>query len=353
MKHLEIFDNVAVLRDTFDAGYKKLEDRRKRESTENKRLYKPGEPLRQHEEESKAKFKEDLEKLRDKMREDFEEVYTHEAAKQQARVLKRPDSVTFETLKSLEGLPISEREYAFLIDNYRGRSLWSDKMLRRLAEANDIEVGDRLDPGVETVMSVLDDLKARVELFISAEGKDRGSYVVLDSVHDARLAKIEKRLSAGADPGFTPDKQAKRLLLEAADSFNVLEQTQKLSHAYNTASPAVQAEMIDLLEGGKVRLHDVAVKNSGIPFDEVVKQNSEMRRKAKEAADAIIPGESFIDTAKKMAKAGGIGNNPFLADTVLAKHGSNERIRTLVEVMESTMKTATQGTADQASGNAD
>lgn len=353
MKHLEIFDYTTVLRDTFNLEYNKLKNRRDAESTENKKNYRPGEPLRQREEASKTRFKEDVERLRNKVKKDFNEIYEEEVTKQKARVLKRPDSVTLDMLRTLEGLPISEREFAYLIDNYAGRSYWGDKMLQGLAQANDIEVDGRLDPSVDVVLDTLDDLKARLELFVNAEGKDRGSYMILNCLHDNTLVKIEKRLDAGADPGLSPERQAKRLLHEVASAFNILEQTQKLSHAYNNASPAVQVAMVDLLEQGKIHLHGDAVQASGIPYDETVKKTTEMRRKAKEAADAIIPGEPFSDTVRKMAKAGGIGNNPFLADTVLAKHNDNEKIRTLVEVMESTMKTATQETADQASANAD
>lgn len=333
MKELEIFAQAAVIRDSFEARRKQLEKRREEERKEIFRTYRPGAASDAAKAESKNYFEREMSSLREKCRNKFDEAYQKVVMAQKARVNQQIREKDAELFRVLDSLPMSESEFRFLVEAQGNRSYWFDRKLEALAERNGIDAKDMIDPSVGTVMEVLNNLKERVTLFLDAEGEERESYAVLAALHDTSLSRLENALVAGADPGFSPEKKAKKLLHEAASSApNVVAQAQNLASAYRTASEPVQLAMITEIESGKIRLYEEAVKLSGIDYDGAKAEAARQRTKAIEAAEKLTADDSFMDFAKAIYAAGGMAN-PFLREAFEKKLPNNEVLRRTMDAL--------------------
>lgn len=345
MKALEIFDRVAVLRDAFDLRTKQLAKRREEERRQNERAYKPGDFLRKAEEESKAYYKKEMEAARESFQKQFDSLYNAEITRQKARILGRPDTQTMAFLQALEGVPVTEYELKCIAENYRGRSVWTDRVMKKLAEENGINTRGWFDPSPGAVLEVLDNLQGKAAIFLSAEGKERDEYPTLAALHDSTLSRLEDSLLSGTDPGFSPQKQAMKILHRAAQSPDFLTQGKTLAQGFRQSSDAVQMAIIDLIESGKAPKLYSEVLDS-LDVDPVKREMVEQKKRAERAMQTIHSDSTFYDMAKAVYAAGGTGN-PYIGQMLEKAFPGDIRVKSVMEALATpTARTAQSGEND-------
>lgn len=337
MKKLTIFDSASVLRDMFGDFVKKNEMERKHELGEAKKIYRPGPELTRRLAEINIRHDEAREKRRNALLKDFDETSGgyNDCVSDVKRKVEKVDAGLMQ-LRYLDDFVVTPAEWEILVEKHSG-SYWADRMLKLMAEKSGIVVDANLfDPDADAVMGVLSDLRKRVTDFLDSAGSD--SYKELDALHPAQLQKLENKLMSGSDPGYSPKKQAGRLLGEVASTQDVFSQSQKIRNILETCPEDVKKHFLIGLESGQRHILDDAIRASGADrlIDMKNKTHVSNVKKAREAVDKLReldPG-NWYEAARILTAAGG-ASNAELYDAVTTAFGTdNASLNDVLEGLE-------------------
>ena len=329
MKALRIFDLSLTIKDAFDRQYNVLRNRRNEEHTRILKMYRP-EAVGKADEESKRYYETELAKLQKKCLDEFAAEYESVVKVQKAKVAARPDRLTLERLHALEGLPVTEQEFKWIAETWGGKGYWTDKILQRIAEQNGVDCRRMFDPDAGRIMEIVNDLKNRFEIYINADDAERDYDSVLYSMHPGQIMRLESLLDEGQNPGYSPKKQAARILHEAANAPNVLRQAEILSKTYRTAPVRVRMEMIKQIQNGEIRLYDDVLREMPFDLDLEARELARQEQAAQKAVDMIKANDSYASILAAISEAGGIrgeNKNPFLEDMLKKNFPNNEDVQ--------------------------
>lgn len=245
----QIFDLLRVARDTYRAEYPKLTEARDKRKQAVKQDFRPSSPRYKAEMDAADNaFDSDLEILRKKLRFEIEPEFA--AARDEILTEAASlDSPLLDKLERISGFQMDKSEVLALAELYSGRSYWSDRVLRDLAQRNGVDLageGVRLQPGIGARLEILSELREQFEdLLTNFDGNGYKSMVILS---DNRLKTAEARGTNFFFEDTRSDEQtAWRVIAEIRNETNLTERVNRLTNALHNASESVRERLLAVL----------------------------------------------------------------------------------------------------------
>lgn len=295
-EQLEIFAMGAVAMHTFKARFEKAKAKKEKRFEELNANYKPGSSLFvQKRDEIMPEFNMEVEAARDEILSEFTDVYEKVVAKEKAAVSVTGASVNnvLETLKCLEGIPVSVDEYSELVKTLGNKLYWIDRALEKTADRWGItETG--VQPSLTVKMQVLDRLKKDVSEYVEEYDGEKKCFPVTSS--DQYIYQLESEYTNGySGVRMSGKEQAKRMVSKALGKGDSLERACMLSNMIRTSSPEMQEELLgELAEHNSTVLLDPTMKFIGVQdvIEKFKKENSKNIQAADEAMEKIKNADS-------------------------------------------------------------
>lgn len=159
-------------------------------------------------------------------------------------------AASLRVLETLRGLPVSAAEFKELCSMFAGKSVWSDKALRGIAQQNGINTKGLLEPELSEKMEVLAELKEKFEKTLedfNIENKDVDLLGV--SLSDPYIRLAEERFSGGfVNYEWSADRKAAALLDECSKERTPYMVASKVNNILETADVATARAMVERLE---------------------------------------------------------------------------------------------------------
>ena len=350
MRKIELFDTVEVIRDTFGKFVSDNEAKRKEEINTYKARWKPGKELNDKIREVNSRYDELRQNKKDSLLFSFDEGFEKTVAHVKGRVLA-VDSGIAKHLRELKSFPVTAIEFQILVEKYGNTSYWANKALKAIAEQNNITyANDLFNPDADEIINVITELRGRLITYMDKAGD--GSYEEVALLHPSQLKKLEDRLVIGQDPGFSPEKQARRLLTDVASKRDVFNQANAIKNILATVPDGVRKKFLLGLEAGWSNILDDAIRVSGA--DELIDVVNKAHVKDMKAARAAVDELRQMDAPGDWYKAASIiarhgGANSEMAEAIKEAFPENNTFQDVISVMSSSIPVSGGEHPDQSS----
>ena len=159
-------------------------------------------------------------------------------------------AASLRVLESLRGLPVSAAEFRELVSMFGGRSVWSDKALRGIAQQNGINTKGLLEPELSEKMEVLAELREKFEKTLEDFNVERQDADLLNvSLSDPFIRLSEERFSGGfVNFEWSAERKAAALMDECARENNPYLVASKINNILETSDVATARAVVARLE---------------------------------------------------------------------------------------------------------
>lgn len=188
MSNVKIFDTIRKVRDEYAARHdsitKVFNDTKNNTMRDFKGLRLSAE-LTKLKTEYSTSIQKEREKVLEHVSQEIEKL--REAEEVKVRVI---DETTLYRLRALDGLPLSTAEITALINQFSGKSYWTDRYLSQLTEKNNIT--DVIFPAdFGTKMQVLDELESGITDYVNGYCGSNTKYLTILNVSDSHVYELE------------------------------------------------------------------------------------------------------------------------------------------------------------------
>lgn len=241
-------------------------------------------------------YEKDTEKAKREVLSAIDKGFEDAAAAERLKIHGIADAAaSLRVLESLRGLPVSAVEFKELVDMFGGRSVWSDKALRGIAQQNGINTKGLLEPELSEKMEVLAELKEKFEKTLEEFNVERQDADLLSvSLSDPFIRFAEERFSGGfVNFEWSAERKAAALMDECARERNPYLVASKVNNILETADVATARAMVERLEEKDAGYwHDILSRGAAAGLAAFKKrEKAEYERLAEEVASPDLIAE--------------------------------------------------------------
>lgn len=251
----EFFGLLAVCRDKFTADIKAAKRLKKQRYEDMRENLKPGSPAYLKEQASLADdYAETVKRARSQALDAIEEGYSKAVNAEKSKLRGFCDAApVFRSLELLKGLPLTVEEFSELVDIYGGKSYWSDKLLKEVADNNGIDPAGMLELDFGYKMQILTDIRDYFSRKIENFDIERDDVDLLGvSLSDNMIRLTEEKLTNGfINYSFTPERRARMMLDDAGKLNNPFLIASRVSNLLKTADIETAGAVADIVENSE------------------------------------------------------------------------------------------------------
>lgn len=251
----EFFGLLSVVRDKFAGDIKSAKRLKKQRYEDMRENLKPGSPAYIKEQASLADdYAESVRVARSEALDAIEEGYSKAINAEKSKLRGFCDAApVLRSLELLKGLPLTVEEFGELVDIYGGKSYWSDKCLKEIADNNGIDPAGMIEPDFGYKMQVLTDIRdhflRKIENF-DIENEDVDLLGV--SLSDNMIRLSEGKLTGDyINYQFTPERRARMMLDDAGKLNNPFLIASRVANILKTADIETARAVADIVENSK------------------------------------------------------------------------------------------------------
>lgn len=163
------------------------------------------------------------------------------------------ESTLLNEVRRFEGMEITKREFNLLLEKYGNKNFWSDKILRKIAEENSIDMRDLENPleaDYDAKMEILEELTKAINEYIDKYDMDSTQYPVELGVAESTLFRMESGYLNGlSNTEYTEMQLGERAVSIINQSKDIVEKSKRIANAMQTESQVLKAKIMnDLLQ---------------------------------------------------------------------------------------------------------
>lgn len=242
------------------------------------------------------------------------------------RLINKDD---IDSIKSLQGIPLSQEEFKVIVDKYSCNNYWNNRLLAVIGEENGVDFGGMLETSLDVKLSVLNQLVEQSDKVLKYYGdksekeEDRNArYLYLnDEVVNSAI-----RMFSGTENTASPSEQAEKAYLQILSGQTDISRGLSIANALGNIKGDGRNELLALIKSDN-RLSDLSKTYSGYS-QEIADFNESEYIKAKDSIDKI---KTIKDDAIIKNLIGDMQENTFFSDMLASEIKNNPQLREMVE----------------------